>query len=259
MISETSGLATVEELERLKLVAEIAKLHAEAERANQEALVHATALRQLTADAVMTEMRMEEMRVSRDAERGRDFYNGMYRFTGPVDDSSVHAAIDALTIWDRMYANKPLEIIFNSPGGSARAGFDLYDFIQELRGRGHFIVTVARGWAASMGGILLQAGDRRIMGAEAYVLIHEIHMSTGGNTSQIKDDVEFLERMQDRIMHIFATRSAQAVANGTAEAALSVDQLTNGDPALGIPGWKRRDWWLDSEQCLRFGIVDEVR
>jgi len=183
-----------------------------------------------------------------------DSYNHVYRFNSSVDDSSVKAAIDKLTYWKRTDgADGPIEIeiIFNSPGGNVIAGMDLFDYIQELRREGHTIITSTRGMAASMGGILLQAGTRRIMGREAYVLLHEVSTAAFGKIGEIEDEVKFVRKISDRVLDIFAARCKQAGENGTAVAPLTRAQLKSG--------WTRRDWWLDSEECLRAGLVDELR
>lgn len=248
------------ELTNAKARAEIAKLKAEERRVSGEALAQAELARQLKADADVSEVRALDSLETYRMNQARDFYHCTYRFTDPVLPDTVEDCINVLTIWDRIHPGEPFEIVFNSPGGSVIDGMDLFDFIQELRRRGHNVTTAARGMAASMGGILLQAGDQRVMGREAYMLIHEISMNGyGGKTSDIEDEVQFLKKMQLRVLHLFARRSAEAKANGTAEFALTADDIENGNEEHGFPGWKRKDRWLDSDECLRFGLVDELR
>lgn len=184
--------------------------------------------------------------------RASDLYNHVYRFNDPVTDATVERVMNAITYWHRSDKTpQPFEIVFNSPGGSVFAGMELYDFIQEMRRAGHYVTTSTRGMAASMGGILLQAGDKRVMGREAQVLIHEISTMAGGKLGELEDEVALIKKMQDRVANIFVTRSEQAFANGTAQEALTVTKVRRGQ--------NRKDWWLDSDECLRLGIVDEVR
>jgi ATP-dependent protease ClpP protease subunit len=128
---------------------------------------------------------------------------------------------------------------------------DLFDFIMELRRENHYITTAARGYAASMGGILLQAGSKRVMGKEAYILIHEVSTWAGGKVGEIEDEYLFLKKISERVVGIFADRAKEAGANGTASKPITKAQIEKN--------WNRKDWWLDSAEALRLGIVDELR
>jgi ATP-dependent protease ClpP protease subunit len=97
------------------------------------------------------------------------------------------------------------------------------------------------------------------MGREAYVLIHQVSAGIAGKIGDIKDEMVFLDKMSERIISIFADRAALAGANGTASHPLTREQIANGDTSKGIPGWERKDWWLDSDECLKYGLVDAVR
>jgi ATP-dependent Clp endopeptidase proteolytic subunit ClpP len=235
--AEMAALATRHEAEAAKFKAEAAKFKSEAKQ-------YEVGLKDAEID-LRQKQRIETELLALDA------YNYTYRFTTEVTDASVKTAIDKLTFWHRTNAEIPIEIVFNSPGGSVFAGMDLFDFIQELRRDGHYITTATRGYAASMGGILLQAGNKRLMGRESYILIHEVSTWAGGKVGDLEDEVKFLQRMSERIVDIFADRAAQAAENGTAEKPITKAQLRSN--------WKRRDWWLDSTEALKLGIVDELR
>ena len=206
--------------------------------------------RYLNAEAAVKELvlqketkGMETFMYEQEKKYAGDEFHHVYRFIGNVTDESAKKCIDQLSIWSRTSKEgEPcsIEIIFNSGGGSVIAGMALFDFIQELRGKDHHITTVAMGMAASMAGILLQAGDERVMGKQAYVLIHEAQFGVGGSMGQVEDEVEFVKKIQKRIVKIFAERSK-----------LTAAQINRK--------WKRKNWWLDSDECLKLGIVDEVR
>lgn len=234
-----------------KYEAEALKFRAEAAKAASEAECSAVAAAQ--AQIALTDNQIDLRQKQRIEQEllALDVYNYTYRFTSEVNEETVKTCIDKLTFWHRTNAECDIEIVFNSPGGSVFAGMDLFDFILELRRQGHYITTAARGMAASMGGILLQAGTKRIMGKEAYILIHEVSTWAGGKVGDLEDEVKFLQRMSERIVDIFAERAAEAADNGTAEKPISKAQLRTN--------WKRRDWWLDSTEALRLGIVDELR
>jgi ATP-dependent Clp protease protease subunit len=147
--------------------------------------------------------------------------------------------MERLAYWSRTEPGCAIELIFTSPGGSVIDGMALFDFIQQLRRAGHFITTRALGWAASMAGILLQAGDKRVMAKESYVLIHEISTGAVGKIGEIEDEVKFVKKIQGRILDIFAARA-------------------NVKREYFAKHWKRQDWWLDSDEALKIGIIDEV-
>ena len=169
-----------------------------------------------------------------------DLYHHVYQFTSPVSDSSVENCITRLTHWSRLDPGCPIEVVFNSPGGAVVPGLALFDFLLDLRAKGHYLTTVALGHAASMAGILLQAGHKRVIGRESWLLIHEIQFSAVGKIGEIEDMTEWVKKIQRRVLEIFAARSK-----------LSVVQLEKR--------WKRTDWWLSSDDALKLGIVDEVR
>jgi ATP-dependent Clp protease protease subunit len=163
----------------------------------------------------------------------------IYSFNGSVSDNSANNCIATLGQWQREDPNKPVTLVFNSPGGSVTAGLALYDYIQVIRANGTRVDTHSIGWAASMGGILLQAGEKRSMGDHAYMLIHEISSGAIGNASELEDELKFVKRLQSRLLGILASR-----------ATLSKRQIERR--------WKRKDWWLDAQEALEFGFIDAI-
>ena len=161
-------------------------------------------------------------------------------FYGEVGPPSVARALEELGIWARRDPGGPIKLIFNSPGGSVLDGLALFDYLRELEADGHPITTVGMGMAASMGGVLLQAGSHRVIGRNAYMLIHEVSSIGWGKTSELEDEVAFVKRLQDRLLDILAERST-----------MTRTQIARR--------WKRKDWWLDAGEALRYGFVDEVR
>jgi ATP-dependent protease ClpP protease subunit len=243
-----------------RLNAEALKFEAETQQINLEADEVRAHLVEVRAAALVAANNAATSNMKFQREMAADKYHHKYRYTSGITEASVKPCIDELTLWHRLSPGCDMEIVFDSPGGSVIDGMDLFDFLQEMREKGHFVTTSTRGYAASMGGILLQAGDKRVMGREAYVLIHEVAAGVHGKIAEIKDEVAFIDLMSKRILNVFASRSAEAFGNGTSDVALTVEQFRDGDHEIeGCIGWDRTDWWLDSDDCLRFGIVDEVR
>lgn len=183
-------------------------------------------------------------------ELAKDAHHHRYLFNTAVTEASVNACIASLTAWSRQDPNCAVEIVFNSPGGSVVDGMALFDYIQMLRNSGHKVTTVALGMAASMAGILLQAGDVRAIGAQSWLMIHEASFGASGKTGEVEDRVEWVKRVQDRILTIFADRCASADST-TATKRLSRKAIKNR--------WHRKDFWVSADEALAFGLVDEIR
>jgi ATP-dependent Clp endopeptidase proteolytic subunit ClpP len=210
--------------EQLKL-AELAKI--EAERNLYEERAHGAALDNWNAE-----------RIRRQIQASSD-YARIFPFYGQVNKGAVAGCMDTLTQWHREDPDQPITVVFNSPGGSVFEGLALYDQIQILRNEGASVNTHSLGMAASMGGVLLQAGETRTIGRHGYVLIHEVSSGAIGNTSELEDELKFTKRLQDRLLTILASRST----------------LTKRQIATR---WKRKDWWLDAEEALNLGFVDAI-
>ena len=181
----------------------------------------------------------KEIRIEADV-LATDKFHLIYNFDDGIGPSSVKLCITQLTLWMRNNPKEDITIIFNSPGGSITDGFALFDFIQELKHKGHKVTTHALGVAASMAGVLLQAGDIRVMGSNTVLLIHEASFGTIGKFSEVEDMVDLVKKLQKRIVKIFTSRA-------------------HISPRKFESKWKRRDWWLTSEECLKFGFIDEIR
>lgn len=242
------------ELSPEEIKANVAKAKAEAVAALAEAAKSDAEARKYSAEALRAEyfsesdaIELQRTQELRKRELAQDEYHHVYQFLGKVSESSVATCVRELGFWNRSDPKCDIEIILNSPGGEVIAGMALFDYLQFLRGKGHKITTVAIGYAASMAGILLQAGDVRVMGREAYVLIHEVSFGAGGKIGEVEDEVAFVRKIQDRVLNIFSKRSL-AVQPKTG---LTAKQFANR--------WHRKDWWLDSDEAWRLGVVDEVR
>ncbi|HEY9793850.1 MAG TPA: ATP-dependent Clp protease proteolytic subunit [Candidatus Obscuribacterales bacterium] len=172
-------------------------------------------------------------------EKAADVEHGEYTFCEGVNWDTVKAAIADLNKLSRRKEGKPLNITINSPGGSVIAGLALYDHIRDLSNRGHHMTVKVRGMAASMGGILLQSGDTRVVGPEALVLIHEVASGTFGKVSEMTDDLNFSRKLWDKLAVILAKRSTMTDAEIKDKA-------------------HKFDWWLDADEAVRLGFADKI-
>ena len=132
-----------------------------------------------------------------------------------------------------------MRLVINTLGGDVVHGLALYDFLGELRALGHRLTTVAIGQAASFGAVLLQAGDQRLIGRNASVLLHEVSVGVVGKLTAIEDRIEFSRSLQQRLLAILASRST-----------LSVEEIA--------AQWSRKDWWLTAEEVVALGLADAI-
>lgn len=163
---------------------------------------------------------------------------GEFMFIGAVFEEPVHEMIEQMDIWSRNHPGDPITLVINSQGGVVVDGFALYDFIMELKRRGHSITTKGLGLQASMGGILLQAGDERVMTPRSWMLVHEVQGIAEGSFSDMKNVMKFNERLQNQALDILAERS-------------------NWSRRTIKTKWKD-DLWLSAQDALKAGFIDRI-
>lgn len=162
----------------------------------------------------------------------------VYNFVESVGASSVKSCVTILEEWARRGTDE-ITIVFNSPGGQVFHGLALYDAIKAIQAKGIVVNTVTRGMAASMGGVLFQAGHERVIGKNAYILIHEVQDVAAGTTADLEDELEFTKRVQQRLLGILAERST-----------MTAKQIERK--------WKKTDWWIDADEAVELGFADRI-
>jgi ATP-dependent Clp protease protease subunit len=196
-------------------------------------------LRKLQLETERTLLELEALR-RHERDRAADPRSAhVYTFYSGVDPESVQQCMAELGTWSRRDPGSEITVIFNSPGGSVLDGLALFDYLHQLRSIGHPVRTMALGRAASMGAVLLQAGSKRVIGRNAFLLIHEVSHLSVGKVSEMEDGVGFTKRLQQRLLAILAERST-----------LTERELSRR--------WVRRDWWLDAEEAVALGLADEL-
>ncbi len=237
------------ETEKVKL--DTLKLKADLEEARVKLQEVEAGARKAKAEALTAEHDAQLRAISlRDRERSErlitlgDYYHHHYTFDAPVDDRSVRSCLATLSAWHREDPECEMNITINSPGGSVIDGFHLFDQLSaySLRGGGgHKVTMTVRGYACSMAGILLQAADVRQIGAESFVMVHEVATFARGKIGELQDEMKFLEKISERVANIFVSRSGGKT-----------------DMKKFKAGWTRSDWWLDSTAALERGFVDKI-
>lgn len=155
---------------------------------------------------------------------------------GMVDDDSAKHVVDRLLFLD-MQNNKEIQLLINSPGGYVTSGFAIYDTITALKSP---VSTICTGLAASMGSILLSVGKkgRRFIQPHARVMIHQPSGGARGQASNI--EIQAREILKTREI------GARILADNCGQTFEKIMKDFN------------RDYWMDAEESMEYGIVDGI-
>jgi ATP-dependent protease ClpP protease subunit len=115
------------------------------------------------------------------------------------------------------------------------------DEIANVRARGHHVTIETYGMAASAAGFILQSADTRVIGANSWVLIHQISSQASGKYAAIMADMKFTGQLQDQFLMRLSNRSNLSLAT-------IHDHIDNG-----------QDWWISADDALKYGLVDSVQ
>ena len=176
-------------------------------------------------------------------ERGMDIFSRLLReriifLTGPVHDGMASIAVAQLLLLESENPKKEIAMYINSPGGLVTAGMAIYDTMQFVRCP---IVTLCIGQAASMGSLLLCAGEKGMRFAlpNARVMVHQPSGGFSGQASDIQRHAEDIIAMKRRLNQIYVKHT--------------------GQPYETIEKTLDRDHFMTAEQAKAFGIIDSVR
>jgi ATP-dependent Clp protease protease subunit len=175
-------------------------------------------------------------------ERAYDIYSLLLKervvFLGtPINDQVSNLIVAQLLFLDRENPDKEIQMFINSPGGEIYPGLAIYDTMQMLRAP---ISTIAVGWTASLGTVLLAAGKKGRRFALPHATIH-MHPAGGGARGYAPDvEIQYkeLKRMQDLLHGILAKHTGQTVEK--------------------IAEVFDRDFFMDADGAVDFGLIDEV-
>ena len=181
----------------------------------------------------------------RDAmQHRRELEAGGYYFLGNIDDDAAYRFSQSLLLMAvarRGDPSTPITIYINSGGGSIGSGIAMLEMIYKMRAEyGVTINTVVTGYAYSMGAIVFQAGERRLMGAYSTLMLHSPQWTLSGNDQRIFSDFAVLaEHYQSLVANPFTQRT------GKHDAAWWEDFI-----------YSERDRFLTARECLDLGLTD---
>ncbi len=158
---------------------------------------------------------------------------------GVVDDKSAKDVVTKLLLLEADQPGKEIKLYISSPGGSVTSGMVIYDTMKLISSP---VSTICMGLAASMGSILLSAGEkgRRFIFPHGEVMIHQ--PSLGGHIQGVSADMEIHAEQILRTKEM----GARILAENTGQ---TVERIRKDF---------ERDYWMDAEKAIEYGIVDKI-
>ena len=179
---------------------------------------------------------------SNRGERAYDIFSRLLKeriifITGPIDDSVATIVTAQLLFLEAENPKKEISLYINSPGGVVTSGMAIYDTMQFIRPP---VSTLCIGQAASMGSLLLAAGEKgmRYCLPHSRVMVHQPSGGFSGQASDIERHAEDIIKIKKRLNDLYVNHTGQSY--NTIEKTLD------------------RDYFMDSEEAKKFSIVDAV-
>lgn len=175
-------------------------------------------------------------------ERSYDIYSRLLKdriiFLGSaIDDEVANAVVAQLLFLAAEDPEKDIQMYINSPGGSVSAGLAIYDTMQHVKPA---VSTMCVGLAASMGAVLLTAGEpgKRYALPNAEIMIHQPLGGARGQASDIQIHAEHILKTRQKLNQILSERSGQPLEQ--------VEKDTD------------RDRFMSADEAKSYGLIDDV-
>ena len=154
-----------------------------------------------------------------------------------VNDYTANVIQAQLLYLDSVDSERDISIYLNTPGGSVYAGLGIYDTMQFIGSR---VATICTGMAASMGAVLLVAGEKGMRAAlpHSRVMIHQPLGGIQGQASDIEITAREILKLKDELYHIISDHSGQTMEKIRQDA--------------------DRDYWMTAKEALEYGMIDKV-
>jgi ATP-dependent Clp protease protease subunit len=154
-----------------------------------------------------------------------------------IDDDVANIIMAQLLFLDSLDAKADIKLYINSPGGQVSSGLAIYDTMQLIRSD---VSTICTGQAASMGSVLLCAGQKgkRLALPHSRVLIHQPIGGAQGQASDILIAAKEIEKTRKELISLIAQHSGQDYDKVFADA--------------------DRDYWMSAQEALDYGMVDAI-
>ncbi|MBI4133013.1 ATP-dependent Clp endopeptidase proteolytic subunit ClpP, partial [Candidatus Uhrbacteria bacterium] len=175
-------------------------------------------------------------------ERAYDIYSRLLKeriifLGGPINDAVANLIVAQLLFLEHEDAKKEIKLYINSPGGSVTAGLAIYDAMQYVKPD---VATVCVGMAASMGAVLLTAGQKgkRFILPNSEVLLHQVMGGVEGQAVEIEITAKQILKMKNKLNQLLAKHTGQPLSK--------IEKDTD------------RDFYMSAEDAKAYGVVDEI-
>ena len=154
-----------------------------------------------------------------------------------VNDYTANVIQAQLLYLDSTDSERDINLYLNTPGGSVYAGLGIYDTMQFVKAR---VSTICTGLAASMGAVLLVAGEKGMRAAlpHSRVMIHQPLGGIQGQASDIEITAKEILKLKDELYQIISDHSGKAIEHIRQDA--------------------DRDHWMTSKEALEYGMIDKL-
>ncbi|WP_025740942.1 ATP-dependent Clp endopeptidase proteolytic subunit ClpP [Aquimarina pacifica] len=154
-----------------------------------------------------------------------------------INDQVANIIQAQLLFLESVDSSKDIQIYINSPGGSVYAGLGIYDTMQFIKPE---VATICTGMAASMGAVLLCAGEKgkRSGLPHSRVMIHQPLGGAQGQASDIEITAREILILKEELYNIIAKHSGQ-----------TYDKVYEDSD---------RDYWMKADKALEYGMIDEI-
>lgn len=155
----------------------------------------------------------------------------------PIDDYVANIIQAQLLFLESVDSKRDIQIYLNTPGGSVYAGLGIYDTMQYIAPD---VATICTGMAASMGAVLLCAGQKgkRTALRHSRILIHQPMGGAEGQASDIEITTREILKLKKELYEIIANHSGQSFKK--------------------IEKDSDRDYWMTAEEAKAYGMIDEL-
>lgn len=155
----------------------------------------------------------------------------------PIYDDVANIIIGQLLFLESSNPNRDIQIYINSPGGSVYAGLAIYDTMQFI---GSDVATICTGMAASMGAVLMCAGEKgkRTALPHSRIMIHQPLGGAQGQASDIEITYKEISKLKKELYDIIAVHSGQTYEKVWEDS--------------------DRDYWMTAQEAKDYGMIDEV-
>ena len=175
-------------------------------------------------------------------ERAYDIFSRLLKeriifLTGPIDDGVASLVCSQLLFLESENPTKDIAMYINSPGGIVTSGLAIYDTMEYIRPD---VSTVCIGQAASMGSLLLTAGEdkKRYATPNARIMVHQPSGGFRGQASDIERHAADIQKIKRRLNEIYVHHTGR-----------TYDEI---EQALD------RDNFMSADEAREFGLIDEV-